>query len=142
MTLCAAGTPCSVRKRTRMAEPAWVLRARRARVRRYRAQGISVFWSQRMPALVGWLRRFLPSWLFSRIRTPLLRLLPLIYARPALRAADIARATLDGLSVQDIDTWHRRLAQQQLAGAPQSRSFSGKAQSAARAPWISLRYAA
>ena len=35
----AAGTPWSVRKRTDMAEPAWVLRTRRIRTRRYRARG-------------------------------------------------------------------------------------------------------
>jgi murein DD-endopeptidase MepM/ murein hydrolase activator NlpD len=124
-----------------MAEPAWVLRARRARVHRYRARGTSFFWLQREPALAEWLRRFLPGWLVSPIRRPVLRLLQLVCSRPALQAATAARAMLDGLTVQDLDPWYRRLPQQRAPRLAVSGSASLRVQSASGVPWISIRYA-
>jgi murein DD-endopeptidase MepM/ murein hydrolase activator NlpD len=80
-----------------MAEPAWVLRSRRARGRRSRPRATILFWPQHSLALAERLRQFLPIWLVVRFLAPLWRLLALAQAHNAVRAAGGARAILDGL---------------------------------------------
>ena len=105
-----------------MAEPAWVLRARRARVRRARSHDTLLFWS--LHALARRFGSFLPAWLILLLRRRLLGLLPLIDARPTLRAADTARAVLNGLSTRDTQVWQRRLTQRRQSAASPVRPAS------------------
>ncbi|HEX5688730.1 MAG TPA: peptidoglycan DD-metalloendopeptidase family protein [Roseiflexaceae bacterium] len=93
-----------------MAEPAWVLRARRARVRRYRTQQTRRSQFQYTPALARLVRVLMPAWLQFFPRTVLLRVLALADVRPELRAAAGARAALDSISLREVEIWQERLA--------------------------------
>src|SRR4029450_4793536 len=86
-----------------MAEPAWVLRSRRARGRRMRPRDAVFFRLQRSSTLVGQLRRSLPGWLPVRFLVPISRLLTLTQADDAARAARGARAILDGVQTSALE---------------------------------------
>ncbi|HEX9442200.1 MAG TPA: hypothetical protein VF909_21105, partial [Roseiflexaceae bacterium] len=125
-----------------MAEPAWVLRTRRIRTRRYRARGAAPLWFQHVPLMAKQVRRVLPGWFISLALTPLLRLMVLTHARRTFLPALAARAVLEGLRAPEPDGWVRRFALHQLIDAPNEQRVSGMAHPIARPPLIPLRYAA
>jgi len=124
-----------------MAEPAWVLRARRARVSRHRAQRNRRPPFQYTPLLVGSLGKLLPAWLDLFPRSLLLYLVLFSEARPEARAAESARAALDSLSVRDVELWQRRLARYR-AVRRWRRWAQYRATYITHVPRLSLRYAA
>src|SRR5258706_12705765 len=109
-----------------MAEPAWVLGARRTRARRYRPRPGAPLRFQRMPAVAERLRRVLPggliAWMFV-----LLWLLVTPRARRVAQAACAARAILDGYPAQGPEIWPPLFSDRQVVGFPQQRPRSGTA---------------
>jgi murein DD-endopeptidase MepM/ murein hydrolase activator NlpD len=125
-----------------MAEPAWVLRTRRIRTRRYHARGAAPLWFEHVPLMAKKVRRVLPGWFISLALTPLLRLMILAHARRTFYQALAARAVLEGLRSQEPDGWGQRYALHQFIDTPNEQFVSGTAHPIARPPLIPLRYAA
>src|SRR5689334_13230919 len=98
-----------------MAEPAWVLRTRRARAHRYRSRRIAPLWHQRMPPLAG--RRILPIRLITLMLAPFLRWLRPARAQRAFASACAARAALEGIPVQqELAGWFQHPTDRQNTG--------------------------
>src|SRR5689334_4210844 len=125
-----------------MAEPAWVLRTRRARAHRYRSRRRAPPWHRQVPPITR--RQILPIRLAALIVAPLLRLvMRSARAQHAFVSACAARATLEGLPFEPGGAgWPPRSAHKQQTGVSERDTFSLWSFLNAFAVRFPLRYAA
>jgi murein DD-endopeptidase MepM/ murein hydrolase activator NlpD len=92
--------------------------------------------------MASWLRRALPIWLIPLLLRPILHVIDTPRARQASQSAQVARAILEGVAVQEPEGWVLRPAQRRRSVTPQGAFFFDIANPAATVCCLSLRYAA
>lgn len=128
--------PSSERKRTCMAEPSWVLQARRVRMRRYADRDKGPDWLRPGPSSF-WRRHVWPLWLIDLLINPFPHLIDDARPQRARQAAHAARAALE-----DVPGPAPELAALDLR-SPAGRLWSGVVRPAASTiRRLPLRYAA